>query len=169
MDDLYLHTVTSSGLHYKRTDKGGGYTAPSPCVCEPDAYGESFDMETLTLSWLVPNPPIDDEPQEPTEASYTFTQQEIEDGITYVSTPRPTPVPDEVTNYQVKQALNANPPDRQEVDAFVTNSGDQNVIDGWQYAHSFKKDHPLFIGAVAYLGWSQEKVDSLLILAATFK
>ena len=82
--------------------------------------------------------------------------------------PEPVYVPREVTNYQVKQALNVNPADRIAVDAFVANSGDQDVIDGWAYAHSFKKNHPLFLGAVAYLGWSQQKVDDLLILAATF-
>ena len=77
-------------------------------------------------------------------------------------------VPAEVTNYQFKQALNVNSADRIAVDAFVANSGDQNVIDGWAYAHSFKKNHPLFLSAVVHLGWSQQKVDELLVLAATF-
>ncbi len=101
--------------------------------------------------------------------SATHTLQIVDDEVTVVERPpRPVVVPSEVTNYQVKQALNANPADRQAVDAFVAASGDQNIIDGWQYASSFKKDHPLFLGAVAYLGWSQQKVDDLLILAATF-
>jgi len=74
----------------------------------------------------------------------------------------------QVTNYQIKQALNTVPEDRAAVDAFVAGSGDQNIIDGWNHAAVFKRDHPLFLGAVAYLGWSQQKVDDYLALAATF-
>jgi hypothetical protein len=78
-------------------------------------------------------------------------------------------VPTSVTNYQIKQALNTVPADRAAVDALVAGSGDQNMIDGWNHASVFKKDHALFVGAVALLGWSQEKVDNYLRLAATFK
>lgn len=86
-----------------------------------------------------------------------------------VPKPRVVKVPKQVTNYQIKQALNENPADRQAVEALVANSGDQNIIDGWMHASTFKKEHPLFLGAVSMLGWSQEKVDDLLKLAATFK
>jgi hypothetical protein len=77
-------------------------------------------------------------------------------------------VPDSVTNYQIKQALNTVPEDRTAVEALVAASEDQNLIDGWNHAASLKKDHTLFIGAVALLGWSQEKVDDYLKLAITF-
>ena len=77
-------------------------------------------------------------------------------------------VPNSVTNYQIKQALNTVPADRAAVDALVAGSGDQNTIDGWAHAAVFKSDNALFQGAVAYLGWTQEKVDGYLILAATF-
>mgnify|MGYP000091104769 CR=1 FL=1 len=77
-------------------------------------------------------------------------------------------VPDSVTNYQIKQALNTVPEDRAAVEALVAASGDQNTIDGWAHASSFKKDNALFVGAVALLGWSQEKVDDYLKLAVTF-
>ena len=80
----------------------------------------------------------------------------------------PIYVPLEVTNYQIKQALNTVPADRAAVDALVAGSGDQNTIDGWAHAAVFKSDNALFQGAVAYLGWSQEKVDTYLILAVTF-
>jgi hypothetical protein len=80
----------------------------------------------------------------------------------------PVQVINQVTNYQIKQALNTVPADRAAVDAFVAGSEDQNVIDGWAHAAIFKRDNPLFLGAVAYLGWSQEKVDGYLELAATF-
>ena len=81
----------------------------------------------------------------------------------------PEQITNEVTNYQIKQALNTVPEDRAAVDAFVSGSGDQNIIDGWNHAAVFKRDHPLFIGAVAFLGWSQEKVDNYIELAATFE
>ena len=77
-------------------------------------------------------------------------------------------VPDSVTNYQIKQALNTVPEDRAAVDALVAGSGDQNTIDGWNHAATFKSNHSLFLGAVASLGWSQEKVDDYLKLAVTF-
>ena len=74
----------------------------------------------------------------------------------------------EVTNFQIKQALNTVSADRAAVDAFVAGSGDQNVIDGWAHAAVFKRDNALFLGAVVYLGWSQEKVDGYIELASTF-
>lgn len=77
-------------------------------------------------------------------------------------------VPNEVTNYQIKQALNTVPADRAAVDALVA-SADQNTVDGWNHAQVFKSDHALFAGAVAVLGWSQEKVDDYLKLAVTFR
>lgn len=80
----------------------------------------------------------------------------------------PAQVINEVTNFQIKQALNTVPADRAAVDAFVAGSGDQNIIDGWAHAAVFKRDNALFLGAVAYLGWSQEKVDDYISLAATF-
>ena len=58
--------------------------------------------------------------------------------------------------------------DRQAVEALVVGSNDQNTIDGWQHASTFKATNPLFQGAVAYLGWSQDKVDALLIRASQF-
>jgi hypothetical protein len=80
----------------------------------------------------------------------------------------PEQVINQVTNFQIKQALNTVPADRAAVDAFVAGSGDQNVIDGWAHAAIFKRDNALFLGAIAYLGWSQEKVDGYIELAATF-
>ena len=105
MNNLYLETVTFDGLHYKRTGKGGGYSAPSPCSIEPDAYGASFDKDTLTLTWLIPNPPIGEVGQEPSLASYTFTEEEIEAGKVFVTTPRPAVIPDRVSKAQFKLAI----------------------------------------------------------------
>lgn len=77
-------------------------------------------------------------------------------------------VPTKVTNYQIKQALNTVSADRAAVDALVAGSGDQNLVDGWNHAATFNSDHSLFVGAIAQLGWSQEKVDDYLKLAITF-
>lgn len=77
-------------------------------------------------------------------------------------------VPTEVTNYQLKQALNTNPADRAAVEALVDASTDQNIKDGWLHALQFKADNPLFQGAIANLGWTQETVNNYLKLAATF-
>jgi len=87
--------------------------------------------------------------------------------------PEPLPavapvVPVSVTNYQLRQALNESPEDRAAVDALVNSSDDPNIKDGWEHASEFKSDNALFVGAVTYLGWSQEKVDDLLIRASTF-
>lgn len=78
-------------------------------------------------------------------------------------------VPKEVTNYQLKQALNTVPADRAAVDALVANSGDADTIDGWNHALVFKASNPLFQGAISILGWSQEKVNDYLKLAKTFE
>lgn len=77
-------------------------------------------------------------------------------------------VPQEVTNYQLKQALNTVPADRAAVDALVDASTDQNIKDGWNHALTFKADNPLFQGAIVNLGWSQQKVNDYLKLAKTF-
>ena len=51
----------------------------------------------------------------------------------------PAQVISEVTNFQIKQALNTVPADRAAVDAFVAGSGDQNIIDGWNHASVLKE------------------------------
>lgn len=105
------------------------------------------------------------------EVSDTHTLALVNGEVTLIERPpAPVYVPHEVTNYQVKQALNANPADRQAVDELVAAaSTDQNTKDGWAHASTFKRTNTLFQGAVIHLGWSQEKVDDLFTLAATFK
>jgi hypothetical protein len=100
----------------------------------------------------------------------TETLQIVDDEIKVVPRPAVAPVvPKSVTNYQLRQALNESPEDRAAVDALVNGSDDPNIKDGWEHASEFKSDNALFVGAVTYLGWSQEKVNDLLILASTFK
>ena len=77
-------------------------------------------------------------------------------------------VPDEVTNYQLKRALNTVPADRAAVDALVAASNDQDTIDGWNNALTFKSTNPLFQAAIVNLGWTQQKVNDYLILAKSY-
>jgi len=79
-----------------------------------------------------------------------------------------TTVPDEVTNYQLKRALNTVPADRAAVDSLVAASNDNDTIDGWNNALTFKRTNPLFQAAIVNLGWTQQKVNDYLILAKTF-
>jgi len=91
----------------------------------------------------------------------------VEPTITEIESAVAAPVPTEVTNYQVKQALNATPADRETVEALISEA-DQNTKDGWNHASTIKRSNPLFIAAVEQLGWSKEKIDGLFILGATF-
>jgi len=77
-------------------------------------------------------------------------------------------VPVSVTNYQLKRALNTVPEDRNAVDVLVAGSSNQDIMDGWNHAQEFKRNHDLFKGVVAYLGWSNQKVDDYFRLASTF-
>ena len=166
MNDLYLNTVTFTGLHYKRTGKGGGYSAPSPCAVEPDAYGASFDLETLTLTWLIPNPPSDEVEQEPSVASYTFTAEEIEEGKVYVTTPRPTSVPTSVTPKQIRLALNAAGL-RQMVEDAVEAS-DQAIKDTWNWTTYFRRTDQMLNSFCDAIGWTKEEIDQLFIDASNY-
>ena len=166
MNDLYLTTVTFTGLHYKRTGKGGGYSAPSPCAVEPDAYGASFDLETLTLTWLIPNPPSDEVEQEPSAASYTFTAEEIEEGKVFVTTPKPAPVPTEVSPKQIRLALNAAGLREMVEDAVA--AADQPTQDSWNWATCFLRTDPMLTSFCAAIGWTEEQIDQLFIDASKY-
>ena len=104
------------------------------------------------------------------------TEQEIAD-IASDTTPLPsggmtwtdhTTVPKEVTNYQLRRALNANPAAKAQVVAGINGSDDENIKDGWAAAATFKQDNPLFQAGITQLGWTQEQVNNILKLAATF-
>jgi hypothetical protein len=135
-------------------------------ILEAAGYDPLHDFEarsdngSLTITWHHADP-------QPTEQQVIDWGNDtaLPDGDTYTSK---TTVPDEVTNYQLKQALNTMPADRAAVDALVAASGDQNTIDGWNNALVFKRTNPLFQAAIVNLGWTQQKVNDYLKLAATF-
>lgn len=107
----------------------------------------------------------DPQPTEQQVADWGDNTTPLPNGQTYTEH---NTVPDEVTNYQLKRALNTVPADRAAVDALVAASGDQDAIDGWNNALQFKRTNPLFQAAIANLGWTQQKVNDYLILAKTF-
>jgi len=100
-------------------------------------------------------------------SSYETAEELLERQVAEIESKKNAP-PASVTNYQLKRALNTVPEDRAAVEALVAGSSNQDVIDGWTYAQEFKRTHPLFAGVVAYLGWSQKKVDDYFKLAITF-
>ena len=106
----------------------------------------------------------DQQPTEAQVAAWGDDSQALPHGATFTDH---TTVPKEVTNYQLKRALNTVPADRAAVDALVAGA-DQDTQDGWNNALSFKSDNTLFAGAISILGWSQAKVNDYLKLAATF-
>jgi len=131
-----------------------GYEPLVDFICERAAGSE------LTLEWLHTDP----QPTEAQVAAWSDDSQALPHGATFTDH---TTVPKEVTNYQLKRALNTVPADRAAVDALVAGA-DQDTQDGWNNALSFKSDNALFAGAISVLGWSQTKVNDYLKLAATF-
>ena len=114
----------------------------------------------IHIEWTHADP----QPTEAQVAAWGDDSQALPHGATFTDH---TTVPKEVTNYQLKRALNTVPADRAAVDALVAGA-DQDTQDGWNNALSFKSDNALFAGAISVLGWSQTKVNDYLKLAATF-
>jgi hypothetical protein len=167
MNELYLHAVTLGGLHYKRTGKGGGYSAPLPFPPEADAYRATFDKETLTLTWLIPNPPIDEVAQEPTEGSYTFTPEEIEAGKVFVTTPKPAHVPARVSKLSMAQAITATNGRRlMTLPSLVPAESKEDVEEFLSLSAYIVRSHPMIPTVAALLGFAtDEDIDAVFVLA----
>lgn len=115
----------------------------------------------ITVDWFHTDP----QPTEQQIQDYANDTTPLPNGQTFTEYQT---VPDEVTNYQLKRALNTVPADRAAVDALVAASGDQDTIDGWANALVFKSTNPLFQAAIVNLGWTQQKVNDYLILAKSY-
>jgi hypothetical protein len=135
--------------------KAAGYEPLVDFICERAAGSD------LALEWLHTDP----QPTEQQIQDYADDTTPLPNGQTFTEYQT---VPDEVTNYQLKRALNTVPADRAAVDALVAASGDQDTIDGWNNALTFKRTNPLFQAAIANLGWTQQKVNDYLILAKSY-
>ena len=162
---IYLQTVTLSGLHFKRKGKGGGYVAPLPFTPEDGAYRPVWDADTSTLSYLVPQPDVDDEPQDSITMEVVITEEEIEAGITYVTTPKPPSVPAEVSPSQFRRALTQLGL-RDSVEAAVAGA-DQDTKDHWEFAIFVARTDPAVNAIGAALGLTAEQIDEVFILAIT--
>ena len=142
------------------TTKTGAVLAALGYKFETD-YLVTKNVNTITLDWFHTDP----QPTEQQIQDYADDTTPLPNGQTFTEYQT---VPDEVTNYQLKRALNTVPADRAAVDALVAASGDQDTIDGWANALVFKSTNPLFQAAIVNLGWTQQKVNDYLTLAKTF-
>jgi hypothetical protein len=79
-----------------------------------------------------------------------------------------TPVVQEVklscSTWQFRKALNATGL-RAAVEYAVANSGDQNVIDGWEFANDVERYNPLIVQFSQLLGKTDSEMDALFELA----
>lgn len=78
-----------------------------------------------------------------------------------------TPVPQSVTPWQMRRALNQLGL-RAMVEAAVA-AGDQDARDGWEFALEIRRDNPLLAGMGAALGMTDAQLDDLFRLAASFQ
>ena len=129
---------------------------------EPETdFTATRNRDGVAIDWFHTDP----QPTEQQIQDYADDTTPLPNGQTFTEYQT---VPDEVTNYQLKRALNTVPADRAAVDALVAASGDQDTIDGWNNALTFKRTNPLFQAAIANLGWTQQKVNDYLILAKSY-
>ena len=87
----------------------------------------------------------------------------------WANQPPPAPLPPPVYScspWQIRKALNAQGL-RQQVEDAVTQSTDQTLKDGWQFATEFRSDDPFVITMGAALGMDAEQVGNLIQWAST--
>jgi len=85
---------------------------------------------------------------------------------TWTAVETPVSVPEQVTPLQARRALRA-------AGLFDAVAGwvaqqDADTQDAWEYATVIERDNALLAGAAAALGMTEEQIDQLFILAATF-
>lgn len=80
---------------------------------------------------------------------------------------RPAPVPQSVTPWQMRRALNQLGL-RSMVEAAVA-AGDQDARDGWEFALEIRRDNPLLASMAQALGMTDVQLDDLFRLAAAFQ
>ncbi|MFZ2972230.1 MAG: hypothetical protein WA049_06290 [Ferribacterium limneticum] len=78
----------------------------------------------------------------------------------------PAPVPQSITPWQIRKALNQLGL-RSAVESAVASSSDQAVKDGWEFATEFVRSSPLVIGMGAALGKTGSELDALFTLGAS--
>jgi hypothetical protein len=88
------------------------------------------------------------------------------DGVAFLDVTQPPTAGLEVTAWQLRKAFNLLG-FRAAVEAAVAASGDQDLIDGWEYATAYHSDNPLVAAMGAAVGKSAAEVRDIFALAAT--
>lgn len=88
----------------------------------------------------------------------------------------PTPIADQefppvrqhitISPWQLRKALNAQGL-RQTVEDFVTNSGDKDLQDAYEFATEWQSDNPLLLSKLGNIGMTEDAMYALFELAAT--
>lgn len=79
----------------------------------------------------------------------------------------PQPVPESVTPWQMRKALNATGK-RAVVDTLLANpQTPRNIIDGWEVASEWRRDDPVLLAMAGQLGMNDAEIDALFRLAST--
>lgn len=76
-----------------------------------------------------------------------------------------TPVPAEISAIQLRRALRSHGL-HASVAAYVASQPDE-VVEEWEYATEFPRQHPLIVSAAAALGLTEQQADDLFRLGAT--
>ena len=143
---------------------GGERSVPHGVDLPSTATDPSWDAETLTLSYLVPQ-----EEGEPQEASHTFTQAEIDDALVVSQTPPAPSVPQEVTPRQFRLAMiqaGVTPANIEAIIAAIPDETQRLLAETeWDYASSVKRDHPLVAQFGQALGKTDADIDAIFIAA----
>lgn len=167
-----IRTVSAKGIHVNY----GGYeiTAPLPDPIPVTANNVSWDAETLTLSWQVPQ-----EEGDPRNGSMELSQADLDAALSYTP-PTPTPpVPRKVGAGQIRAAMIASgiaaTVDELDttieagIDALPITAKEKEIARAlWRSSTQFIRDYPTILAVQSALGKTDADVDDLFRLASTF-
>ena len=80
MNEYYLHTINLRGLHFKKRNAGGAWCAPLPFSVPAGSVNDSYDKDTLVLSYDAPIV-VDGESAGFSSESYSFTEEELTEAM----------------------------------------------------------------------------------------
>lgn len=86
-------------------------------------------------------------------------------GMLVPGTPAPA-IPESISPRQFRQAL-THFGFRQQVDAAVSTSTDQNLKDWYEWSTEFQRHHPEVLGMASALGFTSDQLDQVWIYGAT--
>jgi hypothetical protein len=95
----------------------------------------------------------------------TQAQKDAVQAVYDAHDPTATVVPTSVSPFQARKALRHQGMLAQVQTAIAV--ADEDMQDAWEYATSFDRNSPFVLGMTQGLGWTDEMVDNLFILAAS--